>query len=267
MADNVNDQKLESLIIITSTLYKKDEVSEVRSLIALETLRRINDLGVRCVVVDGGSDTHFLENAGSLPNITVVVEPRLGMGESRRKALDIAVTQFPDSKFYLWMEPEKDDLVREDSLEAMLGPLEREESDIVVPKRKSLAGYPKFQKWIEQRANKRVANQLNIYDDEGQQLDLWFGPKMFNRCGAEYFLNYQSSLDKWDSIIAPVVEGHRKGARIKSVVIDYRYDTIQELHEEEDSEMNRKRIEQYTTILPELGDKYWQQKTGEHKNG
>lgn len=254
---SISDDNYTDLVIITTTFYGEDDVSEVRSLIACETLRRINDLGIKCVVVDGGSTREFIEQIDELENIVVIIDSSLGMGESRRKALEIAMTQFPESNYYLWMEPEKDDLIKETSIKSMLAPLQEGQTDIVVPKRESLDSYPKFQRKIEQRANKRVSDSLNIHDSEGKDLDLWFGPKMFNREGAKYFLNYKSKLDKWDSIIAPVVEGQRDGAKIKSVDVDYKYDVIQELHEQENPSMNRKRIDQYTKILPELGDEYW----------
>lgn len=156
------------------------------------------------------------------------------------------------------MEPEKVGLVTEDNLLNMIDVLRKNQADIVVPRRRSKDTMPRLQRWIESRANKRVKDKIADITDE--ELDLWFGPKMFNRAGAEYFLNYRGRLDKWDSVIKPVIEAHQGGKVVVSVPVDFEYTTEEREHEEADRELKKKRIIQYSQILAEMGDKFWQEK-------
>lgn len=243
------------LVVFTTTLYGTDRQSEVRQKLAQRLFENCEQLGMACVVVDGGSNQRFIEKASSLKHLKFAVNPQLGMGQSRREALRIAMENFPRADFFLWLEPEKDSLVSQESLNAMLADLRTGQADIVVPKRKSKATLPALQSWIETRANRRAGNLFDPKLEE--ELDLWFGPKVFNRKGAEYFIKYQSSLDKWDSIIKPVIQAYQDGAIIKSVEVDYNYHPRQSQMEEDDRMIKMKRLMQYRQILSEIGDPFW----------
>lgn len=256
------------LAVFTTTLYKgDDEVTRVREELTLEALANASRLGIDMVVVEGGSKREFLEQVGKLERIGLVAEPpNVTMGEGRRVGLREAMAD-PENKYFLWMEPEKAGLIKAGNLEKILRPLRNGEADIVVPKR-SEAGMRSLtdkQRWFESRANVRATRIMYGQDPsgkddpegfEGKVLDLWFGPKAFNREGAEEFLNYQarSGGDKWDAIIVPVINAYKKGLRVTSVEVDFIYDERQTKSELGNKDMFQKRFDQYKKILDELGD-------------
>jgi bacterioferritin (cytochrome b1) len=252
------------LVLFTTTMYGEDAVSRVREVLAEDLLKNAEKLGVRCVVVDGGSNAEFLKKLSEFKNVTSEIDPKLGMGESRREALKKALEMAGPQDNFLWVEPEKADLITEESLNAMIEGLRAGKTDIVVPRRKSMESMPKFQAWIERRANQRAGELMKENEDEAEPtdeaLDLWFGPKMFNRGGAAFFADYKGKLDKWDSIIKPVIEAAEAGKKISSVDVDYSYDPSQSGSEENDRVMKEKRVIQYKKILGELGDSFWEKK-------
>lgn len=253
--NNFND-----LTIFTTTLYKEDPVSQVREKLAIKLLENARNLGVNVVVVDGGSNETFLQRVRVLPNVSLVVDPSLKMGESRRKALQVAREQF-HSPFYMWVEPEKDALITAESLETMVAPLRENSTDMVVPKRKSLETLPPLQAKLEQRANKR-ASKITYGEEknENEVLDMWFGPKLFNETVSEYFARYHGKLDKWEAVLKPIINAYHDGKRIASVEVNYEYDPSQSGSEAGDRAMQLKRLEQYATILAEMGDVFWKKK-------
>ncbi len=254
-------ESFNDLTIFTTTFYKDDPVSKVRSPLAVKLVQNTQKLGAHCVVVDGGSTDLFLNEIRAMSGVTLVVDPSLKMGESRRKALELGHTLYK-TPYYLWVEPEKDDLIKPESLSAMLHDLREGKADIVVPKRMSFETLPKFQADMENRANRRASRLTYGVQEmnEEHNLDLWFGPKMFNERGASFFQNYRGALDKWDAIIKPVIDAYKAGCHVQSVPVDYRYDESQSNSETGDVAMKRKRLEQYATILRELGDTFWKRK-------
>lgn len=262
-------EQFSDLVIFTTTRYGNDEVSLTRSALAEDFFRRAKEMNIRCVVVDGGSTPEFLKRIEQFDNVKVIVDPSLGMGESRRKALQEATQIVADdvkSPNFLWTEPEKNGLITAENLDKMISGLRSDLTDIVVPARKSKDTLPKFQAWIESRANKRAMKAAEIPPEAiERELDLWFGPKMFNRAGAQYFLDYKGGLDKWDAIIKPVIDAYKDNKRISAVPVEFFYDESQREQEEGSREFKKKRFEQYSQILAELGDEFWKDKLEETK--
>jgi len=252
--ENKEAKKFSDLTVFTTTFYGLDQTSQVRQKLAEKFIRNCSDLGINCVVVDGGSNQEFLDRVRLLKNVTLLVEPSFNMGESRRAALRLAMDTYK-TLHYLWAEPEKGDLITENSLLAIIKELRDNKADIIVPQRAGFETLPDLQAWIEQRANKRATKIMD--QSLNENLDLWFGPKMFNQTGASYFVNYKGKLDKWDSIIKPVIDAYKGGLRISSAEVDYKYDISQKKDEESNETIKRKRLEQYATILKELKDPYW----------
>lgn len=258
--ENKEGMKFPKLIVYTATLYREDDVSKVRQELAQKFIENTAKLGIKCVLIDGGSNEEFINFAKSFSNVELHVEPQLGMGESRRLGLSKAMEN-TEAEYFFWVEPEKYDLINTDDLEHLLVDLEKDQTDIVVPKRSSMETLTKFQAWIESRANKRAMGIVGVNEQEVKEVwDLWFGPKMFNREGAKFFQEYNGKLDKWDSIIKPVANAYLAGKRVTSVNVDYHYDQKQTESEENDREMKKKRIVQYMSILAEMGDEFWQDK-------
>ncbi|MEI8361408.1 MAG: glycosyltransferase [bacterium] len=248
------------LIIYTTTLYKSDEMSAMREKLALSFFKKIEKLNIKCVVVDGGSNVVFLENLQQISNLKIISDNSQSMGGSRRLALDEAL-KTAEAKYFLWVEPEKDDLISEESLSRLIDDLRNNNTDVVVAKREALESMPKLQAWLEDRANKRAMETAGVTVSEAKEVwDLWFGPKMFNREAAKYFMASKSSLDKWDTIIKPVIEAFQDGKKIANIVVDYKYDITQKSSEENSDNIKRKRLTQYVNILAELGDNYWKDK-------
>lgn len=249
-------EKFPDLTIFTTTYYGADETSNFREKMAENFLANTAALNIKCIVIDGGSNQNFLKKIEFFKNVQIEIDPTLKTGESRRRALEVARNKC-DTPYFLWTEPEKTNLITEESINKMIGLLRDGQADIVVPKRRSKDSLPKLQAWTESRAAKRTAKIMGAQAEE--ELDLWFGPKMFNRESAKYFLDYQGKLDKWDSIIVPVINAYKDGKRVSSVIIDYVHPPEQTAGETADREIKKKRVEQYVKILAEF-DPYWKKK-------
>lgn len=266
------EPRYSDLVIFTSTLQRGgDSVSQQRKQVAGSFFDNASKLTIHCCVVDAGSDSDFLDYLRGNENIElqetkVLSSQPMTMGQQRRAALDMALKR-SQSKYFLWTEPEKDGLINPNSLDAMLEDLRKNEADIIVPKRTSLESYPHLQQWIEKRANRRASVLFQDKKFTDAELDLWFGPKMFNRSGAEYFAGYQGKLDQWDAIIVPVLNAAKEGKRIESVDVVFSYPKGQGEVEKRDRKIRVKRVEQYVKILEALGDEFWVRKIAEYKKG
>ncbi len=261
------------IIIYTSTLYGNDETSIIRSKLCLSMLENARKLGVKVIVKDGGSNEEFINELQKLDNVTLIPpdseSKRKTMGEDRREALRAAMRLAGEKKMkqpcFLWTEPEKDNLISDENLSAMVSEINHG-SNIVVPARKEMAlsTLPKNQRWFEQRANKRSLEVIKAVLGKKHQelLDLWFGPKMFDRIGAEYFANYNKDgnrTDLWDAVSVPVLEAIKEGKKVAGMPVDYEYSGSQRINEtgELKNQFTIKRLEQYAQILKEMGDKKW----------
>ncbi|MDO8514674.1 MAG: hypothetical protein Q7S50_03970 [bacterium] len=263
-------RKLDDVVIFTTTLYKDDKQSPVRQELSLKFLANASALGVRVVVVDGGSNEGFLEKARQFKGITLVPEtPGATMGAGRRQALDEAM-KLQNASVFFWTEPEKNTLINKTSLGDMVQKIKAGEADIVVPRRsqKCMDSLPKFQRWEEERANKKMVSLLEKKDEKEapDKIDFWFGPKMFSRDMARYFSEYKGKVDKWDAVLRPVIDAVRDGKKLASVDVDYIYDPSQVRAEKGDKAMNLKRAEQYLQILAAIGDP-WASQEGKGLEG
>jgi hypothetical protein len=255
------------LIIITSTLYPpiQDKVVTSRRQIGLEFFNKAKDLGIRCIVNDGGSDESFLTELRKFENVEFKVTPNLNMGAGTREAIAraLAHTEIP---YFMWTVPEKPDLLNNSVLNSLISKLRSNQADIVLANRQDLQSktstvsesMPELQRKLELRANKR-ANALfsKSPGQENQYLDLWFGVKMMNRDGLQPFLHYRSELDKWDTVVTPVLEAYKSGKRVVAVEVPYKYDPAQKQHEAGNKTMDKKRWQQYRSILATMGDEFW----------
>ena len=259
---------LKNLIIYTGVYYTKSPVYDARSKIWFKTFDNAQKLGIKVVVRnDGGLPPEMLDRIKAYENITIVEKTApntLGGGrrEALQKCIEIANKEGIEKPVFLWTEPEKDDLITEKNLSPLVAEINAG-SNVIVPERgeKAWNELPRQQRFLEQRAEKRV--QQNIMKSD-ERLDLWFGPKVLDLAGADYFLRYNSTKDKidlWDSLMVPVLEAKKDGLEVKSVTLDFSYDESQtkEGDEAKQEGMELKRLEQYSQILKELGDAKWQE--------
>ena len=254
--------------LFTGTFYGEDDASRLRQQLALDMFDQTDKTGVKIIVSDGGSNNDFLYLASTHPSVVLIHEP-VGstMGESRRFALDKAIDDAAtDPKhIFMWLEPEKVNLADADAITTLVTPIREGKADVVVPRRIDKSTLPKQQAWLESRANHRATKLMKSEDPESpnkegdEDLDLWYGPKVFNKAGAEYFSRYKGKLDKWDSIIAPVLQAYKGGLEVASVPVDFTYPTAQSTFETDNKIFKRKRVEQYGSILIALGDTFWQE--------
>jgi hypothetical protein len=269
-------REFKDLCVITQTYYGTDETSKVRQKLALDFFANAKKLGLKIMVVDGGSNEDFLNQVredyantvellseSDIPKEDKDETRKVGMGTGRRYGFSQAFKD-ENTKYFLWSEPEKSDLLTVDNLRNMLASLKTGEVDVTVPKRLLKESMVPIQAWLESWANKIAAKllaekkhqKLNKNIEEVQRpLDLWFGPKVFNRKGAEFFLHYRSNLNKWDSIIAPASNAEVAGLSVNSADVIYNYDLSQIKNEVGNSVIDKKRWEQFFSILHELGSK------------
>lgn len=198
------------------------------------------------VYVVDGSPEPWAKQAFEERGAIVLREEGGGMGAARRQVIRAALEDFREYA-YVWMEPEKAPLV------PLLGPVIdqlRAGYSLVLPRRKSLDSYPKYQQYCELKGNWLVGNMLSRPD-----LDLWFGPRAMDRHGARLFIDYDGEYgDRWDSIFIPVARavnfGHCSGSRfVASVLVDYRHPAEQTAAETGDEAMDRKRDTQLAELL------------------
>lgn len=266
----MNKEEFKNLIIYTSVYYQNNDIYRTRSKIWFKTFNNAKELGVRVVVRnDGGLPEDMLEKIKLYSNIIIVnktIPNTLGGGrrEALQKAMEIARESNIDKPIFLWTEPEKDNLITRGNLLKIVSEIQRG-SHIAVIERKeeSWEQLPKFQSWIEKRANERARGIMEENTGRHKEiLDLWFGPKAFDKIGAQYFLKYNLDglrIDLWDAHIIPVFEAIKKGEKVSGVPVDFLYNEIQIQNESDatNREIKIKRLEQYAQILKELGDKKW----------
>lgn len=158
----LEQSKYSDLVAFTSTFYKDDVEWRVRSEACFEMLDNAQKLDIRVVVWDGGSDWEFIKRLWNYPNITLVHSGKwwentdLTMAGERRFTGSVAMKKYSDASYFLWLEPEKADLISEKSIDAILDPMRNWEADIVVPSRKSKDTLPPQQRAAENRANRRA---------------------------------------------------------------------------------------------------------------
>ncbi len=289
----------EDFVAFTSTFYKEDVEWRVRSEAFFEMIKNAQKLGIRVVVVDGGSGDDFRERVSEYPNVTLIDSGKWWenidrtMAGDRRFSGKKAMELFPNVSYFLWLEPEKAELIKEKSIDAILSPLRDGTADIVVPSRISKETLPAQQRAVENRANKRAVgivrdknmktntkfkldNRKLTSDSWEEQyidtrysdytnnpwdesfiapLDLWFGPKAFNRKSLEEdFLTYKWA--KWDGIITSVLAWKQRGKSVLDVPVDFTYPRAQtELESWEEAQKNQeKRKIQYRYIIKTIRD-------------
>lgn len=229
-------------VVIATTTFSK--AIDLRSRLAVRTVKEAGRIGYSIVVVDGGSAKEFREELLAC-GVLLFDEAAKGMGPSRRQAMREAAKLAGEDGIVVWMEPEKHTFVSE--LHKVMTPLLKGEADLIVPARKSLSSYPPEQEHAE-----RIGNLAFKYLF-GREFDPWFGPRAMNQKALGYFLDYRGEYgDKWDSIFIPVLRAMKGGLRVESVEVDYSHP-----HEQTAEEIGRvdfllKRVEQLLNLVPAL---------------
>lgn len=217
-------------VIFTTTRY----ISRDHRLdLALQASEAAQAMGYEMVVVDSSPKESQTQRDFEERGATFIRQVGEGMGSARRQALQAALAT--NHETFVWLEPEKSRLVP--LLDQSIELIESGSYDLVVPRRQCLDSYPTHQQLCELSGNWQVGNFTGRPD-----LDLWFGPRLMNRAGAELFLSYDGQYgDRWDSIFVPVARALALGLKVGSSLVDYQHPPSQTIAEEGDAEMNRKR--------------------------
>lgn len=219
------------IVFLTTTFYKT--VEDIRFNLACQTIGNAVGLGYDILVVDGSPDTKLLDQFRRI-GATVIREKSSGIGESRRQlfrwALELTAK---DNRrpIWVWLEPEKTDLVR--WIPTIIRPIESNLADIVIVGRteESWKTYPDLQVKTEQAGNLVYASIT------GRQYDAMMGPiamafpvleKYFANCHPkEQYGAPDNYINHTGAFVAMA-----NGCRVGQVLIDFLYPLAQR-HEEE----------------------------------
>lgn len=258
----------DEVAIATTTFYpSKDGIMakdvRLRAGLALKMLK-----AAKCpvVVVDGGSDAGWRREAASY-GAKLVDEIRgknHTMGKGRRQALAEAGNL--NKEIVCWIEPEKYPFLQT-SFTYCAWQVYDHDADILVPRRQDeLKSYPLQQRLEELTGNLTVMELLRGYliknglsVDESEKrvpyLDQWIGPRIMNRKGLEYFLNYNGKIgdavhDRWESIFVPLWQAMLDGKlKVRGTAVDYVHPKEQTELESSSPEYSLKRIQQLNAIV------------------
>lgn len=226
------------VVIATTTQYQN--LDNLRAKLSLKTIGNAVSKGHKIVVVDASPQSvkdAFLNEGG-----TVIQNTGKTMGESRRQAISEATKITADDGIIAWVEPEKENFIQ--FLAMIAKRMEQASIGLVIPWRISLKSYPLHQQYAEKLGNE--AFKLRT----GFPLDMWFGPRIFTRTIAHFFLDYKGEHgDKWDSIFVPILRAIKSGIAIESVAVDFVYPLEQKEAEENSFIFLQKRIEQLTGLV------------------
>lgn len=254
-------------VLATTTMYPSKggvmtKENELRAKLALRTMKAAQQIGYKIIVVDSGSDTGWREeikNTGA-----TLIEEDLHfipgthtMGRSRRQAFIAAGNTH--HKIIGWLEPEKHPYILaadgHSPAAAAAYPVFGNEADIVIPRRlDELASYPLQQRHEELTTNLTITNLLQ---DSTQckipYLDWSMGPRMMNRTGLDYFINYDGKIagdnhDRWECLYVPVFQALFDNKKIVGVPVHYIHPEEQTKFESSDASYDLKRIEQLATL-------------------
>lgn len=225
---------MSQVVIATTTMYKG--LKDHRAQVALRTIQQAVRHEHKIVVVDNSPPgvKDMLTGAGAF----VFQDEGNTMGQGRRQAIRLAL-KVPGLDFVAWIEPEKDTVVQ--YLKSMT------RHDITVPRRASLSTYPALQQCAENFGNEAFHIRTK------RALDMWFGPRVFHRSAAKFFLEYDGKYgDKWDSIFIPVVRAIATGVEVGEELVDFTYSAEQLAAETGSFEMVQKRLEQLNNLIPAI---------------
>lgn len=217
------------ITVLTTTFYRSK--SKTRFHLACQLIGNAVGAGYHVLVADGSPDSAVGQ---ALARIGANVHTRTaqGMGDSRRELFRLAINTKGGEQpgIFLWTEPEKADIIR--SISKITAPLERGESDIVIPSRtqRSWESYPEFQVVSEQKANTVYLEVI------GKPFDPMFGPVAFTGKVAEHFAACNpteqfGAADGYIQHFAPLT-AMKKGCNIVSVPVDFYYPLAQRVEEE-----------------------------------
>ncbi len=216
---------MSDVVVLTTTLYRSTD--ELRFDLACRMVGSAIGHGYGVLVVDDSSDSLVSERLSRTGAIVCSATSK-GMAHGRRQLFTFA-DGARAADFFLWTEPEKDDLIR--LVPQIMAPLRSGEADIVVVGRTeaSWATCPSLQVKSERRANA-------IYREAtGLDVDVFRGPVAFNRRALPFFrlcdpMKYGAATG-YIQHVAPL-EAYAAGFKVVGVNVDFYYPLAQRAEEE-----------------------------------
>mgnify|MGYP001565291863 CR=1 FL=1 len=167
------------------------------------------------------------------------------MGAVRRETLKVSMKNFGDTKYHLWLEPEKPNFPI--LAKNVIAELDQVGAEFCLFNRRSMDSYPPEQMYYYSFC-RAVATQLVGYD-----LDYGFGPMIITKASAPFFFNYGGEYgDLWDAILIPRLRIIRSNLSYVVKTVDFVNDQRMTAIESGNQEMILKRVEQLQNVVPSL---------------
>ena len=223
------------IVVAMSTRYDLTKESDkIRLKLCVETLKKCKKEKIDTVIIETSKNNNISNILKRFTN-SLIREKNLSMGEGRRRAIKEAIKK--GAEIIVLLDPEKEDFVK--SIKKTTNYLTEKNYDLVIPERKNLKTYPKFQEQLEKIGNRFWEKTTK------RKLDMWFGTRVFKKEIANYFLNYKGEYgDLWDINNIPVMRAIKDKKKIGSIKVNFKYPKIQRDIEKEDLIFLRKRINQ-----------------------
>ncbi len=253
--------------LTTDTWYGPNDT--VRSRLAIQMLTAAKERGYHLAVVDGGSHQDFLDQL-TAAGIPYVRQEEKGMSNGRQQGYRL-LHDNREVEVFARLEAEKVSMVRDGCVEMAARPILEGKADVVIPARckAGIKSLPPFQAGSELASNAAFCAALRKagYWTDKFNLDMFFGPRLFNRRAYPPFMQrWEFSADppgtEWQQVIRPigysaalffpVVRALAQGLRVVSVDVPYIHPPEQTMLENDDPEFDRKRLAQTNGILAEL---------------
>lgn len=256
-------------VFATTTFYpsKNGQMAKDVKLRAELALKMLDYAKCPVVIVDGGSDAGWRKEAVNhgAKLVDEVRSENHTMGKGRRQALLAAGNS--SKEIICWIEPEKYPFVQGDLFKFCTLPIYSSKADIIIPCRMDeLESYPLQQRLEELTGNLTVMELLRSYwtrqgfsIEESEKyvpyLDQWFGPRVMNHVGLEYFLSYKGKInnavhDRWESIFVPLwLAILNRNVKVGSVMVPYQHPIEQTQLESSSPEYSLKRVQQLNVIV------------------
>lgn len=247
---------------------------KVRGDLALDSIREAVKIGLQVVVVDGKSSLSFKRELLQFDTLHVIKRKSVKRSPSKRLAIKKA-SKLSGVKAIILSEPEKTSLISECLWEIVM-PILKGETDIVIPKRSDQlfkASYPFYMYESEVEGNKIYNEALRTHgllDPSTEDLDMFFGPRVIRndrKIIALFMRRYSMRIGRYmitnelfepeeysNAQFFPIVQALKRGLKVLSVEVPFRYQTIQKENEEIGQRDNffEKRRTQRMSILIDL---------------
>src|SRR3990167_1933380 len=282
MSSTVGHASPHAIAIVATTSYPKwyrgklrsiKDIDKIRGDLAIEFAIKSTKNGYRLVVADWHSPKTFLKELSSISNVILIRRRSPKRSPSKRQAL-LRTRKLSDIKVIILTEPEKVSLVQE-CIPLIAKPILNGEADIVVPKRNDTLfkeTYPAYQYESEVEGNRTYNEELKshkLIDISENDFDMFFGPRAFSndrKIVRLFMRRYRfsiahASFPSWyfdaeelsNTNFFPVVSALRRGLKVKSVEVPFKYPNAQKQNEEKlDDLFLEKRKAQRIGLIVEL---------------